>query len=90
MILFVQKTKLLIIENPYIIISIIGLICSFGLQALINIHSSIDLIPTKGMTLPFISFGGTNILVMFICVGILIRIQIENRKKISQAVQRSY
>jgi len=27
---------------------------------------------------------------MFICVGILIRIQIENRKKISQAVQRSY
>ena len=51
---------------------------------------NIGLVPTKGMGLPFISYGGTNLLVMFICIGILIRIQIENRQKISQAVQRSY
>ena len=60
------------------------------IQTLIHMSVNIGLVPTKGMGLPFISFGGTNILVMFICVGILIRIQIENRKKISQAVQRSY
>ena len=60
------------------------------IQTLIHMSVNVGLLPTKGMGLPFISFGGTNILVMFICVGILIRIQIENRKKISQAVQRSY
>ncbi len=60
------------------------------IQTLIHMSVNVGLVPTKGMGLPFISFGGTNILVMFICVGILIRIQIENRKKISQAVQRSY
>ncbi len=60
------------------------------IQTLIHMSVNVGIMPTKGMGLPFISFGGTNILVMFICVGILIRIQIENRKKISQAVQRSY
>jgi cell division protein FtsW (lipid II flippase) len=42
------------------------------------------------MGLPFISYGGTNLLMMFIYVGLLVRIQIENRQKISQAVQREY
>jgi cell division protein FtsW len=48
------------------------------------------MLPTKGMGLPFISYGGTNLLVMFICIGLLFRIQIENRQKISQGVQRGY
>ncbi len=67
---------------------IIGFLITY--QALIHILVNIGLAPTKGMGLPFISYGGTNLLVMFICVGILIRIQIENRQKISQAVQRGY
>ena len=64
--------KLLKIDNPYIIIAIVGLICSFGLQALINIFSSLDLIPTKGMTLPFISYGGSSMLSTAILVGFLL------------------
>jgi len=59
-------------------------------QAIIHIMVNIGLAPTKGMGLPFISYGGTNLLVMFMCVGLLIRIQIENRQKISQGVQRGY
>ena len=61
-----------------------------SIQTIIHMLVNTGLAPTKGMGLPFISYGGTNIVVMFICVGILIRIQIENRKKISQAVQRSF
>ena len=67
---------------------VIGFLITY--QTLIHIMVNIGLVPTKGMGLPFISYGGTNLLVMFICIGILIRIQIENRQKISQAVQRSY
>ena len=59
-------------------------------QALIHIMVNTGLAPTKGMGLPFISYGGTNLLMMFIFIGLLIRIQIENRQKISHAVKRGY
>jgi len=42
------------------------------------------------MGLPMISYGGTNLLMMFLFMGLLVRIQIENRQKISQAVRRGY
>ena len=66
----------------------IGFLITF--QAIIHIMVNIGLFPTKGMGLPFISYGGTNLLVMFICFGILIRIHIENRKRVSQGVQGGY
>ncbi|MBT5405967.1 MAG: putative lipid II flippase FtsW [Gammaproteobacteria bacterium] len=59
-------------------------------QALIHIMVNTGLAPTKGMGLPFISYGGTNLLMMFIFIGLLIRIQIENRQKISHAVKRGF
>jgi len=59
-------------------------------QALIHIMVNTGLAPTKGMGLPFISYGGTNLLMMFIFIGLLIRIQIENRQQISHAVKRGY
>ena len=64
--------KLLQIQNSYIIIAIIGLTSSFGLQALINILCAIDLIPTTGMTLPFISYGGSSMLATAILFGFLL------------------
>ena len=66
----------------------IGFLITF--QAIIHIMVNIGLFPTKGMGLPFISYGGTNLLVMFICFGILVRIHIENRKRVSQGVQGGY
>ena len=66
----------------------IGFLITF--QAIIHIMVNIGLFPTKGMGLPFISYGGTNLLVMFICFGLLIRIHIENRKRVSQGVQGGY
>ena len=66
----------------------IGFFITF--QALIHILVNIGLAPTKGMGLPLISYGGTNLLMVFIFIGLLVRIQIENRQKISQATQREY
>ncbi len=50
-------------ENSlFVLLAVSGLLVQFGIQALINMSSSLQLIPTKGMTLPFISYGGSSLL----------------------------
>ncbi len=49
-----------------------GIVFEITLQALINIASTLDLIPTKGMTLPLISYGGTSMLSTAISCGIIL------------------
>ena len=66
------------IQDPYKIIAISGLICSFGLQSLINIFSCIGLIPTKGMTLPFVSYGGSSMISISILFGFLLSLTNKN------------
>ena len=68
---------------------ILGIILLLMIQTVIHVLVNIGLFPTKGMGLPFISYGGTNLLLMFTYIGILIRIQIENKQSHSQAVHRS-
>lgn len=49
-----------------------GLVAELGLQALINMAVNLNLIPTKGMTLPFISYGGSSLLALAIAMGMLL------------------
>jgi cell division protein FtsW len=56
-----------------------GISVWFLIQAFINIGVTIGLLPTKGLTLPFISYGGSSILVNFISIAILLRIDYENK-----------
>ena len=51
-----------------------------GFQALINMGVNMGLLPTKGLTLPLMSFGGSGLLVNCVAVAILIRIDWENRQ----------
>ena len=67
-------------EDPYKIIAIVGLICSFGLQCIINIFSSIGLIPTKGMTLPFVSYGGSSMISIAFLFGFLLSLTNKNNE----------
>ena len=70
--------KLLKIKDPYLIIASVGLISCFGLQSLINILSSLSVIPTKGMTLPFISYGGSSMISSSILFGFLLSLTKNN------------
>jgi len=61
-----------------------GLVCFgttilFASQTLFNISVNIGLLPTKGLTLPFISYGGTSIIIMMSLVAIVLRINNENK-----------
>lgn len=58
-----------------------GIIFSIILYAFINIAVSIGLVPTTGIPLPFISYGGTSLIFLCISIGILINIALSNSKK---------
>ena len=58
-------------------------------QAFINMGVNMGLLPTKGLTLPFLSFGGTGILVNCVAVAILLRIDYENRAQSRAPVSTS-
>ena len=51
-----------------------GLVTLLALQAAVNIGVTTCLLPNKGMPLPFISYGGTNLVFCLVCIGILISI----------------
>ncbi len=60
-------------ENDlFILLASAGLIVQFGLQVIINLASTLNMIPPKGMTLPFVSYGGSSILALAIGMGMLL------------------
>ena len=59
-------------ENMFIYLSLCGLMMQFTMQVIVNIGVSIKLFPTKGMTLPFISYGGSSMMSMAICFGLIL------------------
>nr|WP_294850745.1 putative peptidoglycan glycosyltransferase FtsW [uncultured Sphingomonas sp.] len=64
--------KLLDEDNSFTILAASGLVFEFGLQALINMMVNVHLAPSKGMTLPFISYGGSSMLALSIGTGLLL------------------
>ncbi len=64
--------KLLDEDSPFAILAGAGLVIQFGLQALINMAVNVQIAPSKGMTLPFISYGGSSMLALSIAMGLLL------------------
>ncbi|MCB1438891.1 MAG: putative lipid II flippase FtsW [Nitratireductor sp.] len=56
-------------HNPFTRLAVSGLVIMFGMQSMINIMVNLQLMPAKGMTLPFISYGGSSLLSMSIVMG---------------------
>ncbi|WP_417460265.1 putative lipid II flippase FtsW [Kordiimonas sp.] len=66
-------------ENPFRLLAAAGLIMQFGMQALINIGVNLAILPSKGMTLPFISYGGSSMLALAIGTGMVLALTRRNR-----------
>ena len=59
-------------QDPFVFLSVGGLLGMFGLQALINIAVNLNLLPAKGMTLPFISYGGSSLVSLAMAMGMVL------------------
>ncbi len=59
-------------RDLFIQLAVAGLLVQFGLQAIINMASTINLMPTKGITLPFISYGGSSIIALSLSMGMVL------------------
>jgi cell division protein FtsW len=68
------------LERHYSALVAQGLGVWIGVQAMINIGVNMGVLPTKGLTLPFLSFGGSGIVVNCIAAAVLLRVDFENRK----------
>ncbi|MCH7485914.1 MAG: putative lipid II flippase FtsW [Proteobacteria bacterium] len=59
-------------RDLFVLLVTVGLLVQFGLQAIINMASTINLMPTKGMTLPFISYGGSSTVALAYAMGMVL------------------
>jgi cell division protein FtsW len=59
-------------QELFVVLAGTGLISGFGLQAMVNLFSTLGMMPTKGMTLPFISYGGSSAVAVGLGMGMLL------------------
>jgi cell division protein FtsW len=75
-------------ERPFAAYVAYGIGIWIGLQAFINMGVNMGVLPTKGLTLPFMSYGGSSIIVMCVAMALLIRVDYETRRD-DRTIQRN-
>ena len=59
-------------KELFVSLSVVGLLTQFGIQAIINMGVAVNLFPAKGMTLPFISYGGSSVVATALGMGMML------------------
>ena len=75
------------LDDAYEQVAAAGLFVLVGLQALINVAVNLNIIPTKGMTLPFISYGGSSMLAMGLTMGMALALTRRRPRPLAQGFQ---
>jgi cell division protein FtsW len=70
-------------SDAFVMIAVSGLLLQFSLQALINMGVAVQLLPAKGMTLPFLSYGGSSIMAIALAMGMMLGL---TRKRFGKSV----
>lgn len=65
-------------QDQFILLAVTGLVAQFCGQAMINIAVNLGIFPSKGMTLPFISYGGSSTLALCLCCGLMLALTRRN------------
>ena len=65
-------TRVMAETNLFVLLAVSGILAQFGLQALINMGVTLNLLPAKGMTLPFVSYGGSSLLAVALGMGMVL------------------
>lgn len=82
--------RLMAERDPFTRLSGAGLACIFAVQAMINMGVAVRLLPAKGMTLPFVSYGGSSLIAAGITVGALLAMtRTRPRDRMSEVFRRS-
>lgn len=72
-------------NDIFVVLAAGGILSMFGLQAFVHMGSSLHLLPTKGMTLPFISYGGSSTLSMGFALGVVLGL---TRREVRTSIAR--
>lgn len=73
-------------DDLFVVLATGGLLTQFGLQALVHMGSALSILPTKGMTLPFISYGGSSLMAMGLAMGMVLAL---TRRQARKGIARS-
>jgi len=73
-------------DDLFVLLAVAGLMVQFALQAIINMASTLNMMPPKGMTLPFISYGGSSTMAIALGMGMVLAL---TRTRAGQGVGRA-
>jgi cell division protein FtsW len=85
---FVIGRQALVVHNTFAGLTAKGIGIWIGVQTFINMGVNLGVLPTKGLTLPFMSYGGSGVVLNCIGIAVLLRIDYENRQLMSGASKR--
>ncbi len=74
-------------QDPFTRLAAAGLVVLFGVQAVINMGVNLSLLPAKGMTLPFISYGGSSMIAVAFGMGLILALT--RRRPVTERVPRA-
>ena len=72
-------------DDVFIVLAVAGILVMYAMQAFVHMGSALHILPAKGMTLPFISYGGSSLLSSCIAMGVVLGL---TRRQVRQSIAR--